>query len=202
MSVSFLRPDRHGIKQIIEHYGPLGLIENRTCDDTHYPDICAFHYTESGDQILTCDPKVCGSSAVQIASVDPKMGKALTKWKLLSKEQIDQTVQKAVKTNLERGFSFFFLRCEEIFQVLSFPPVLKKVDGGKKRTKINLNVILLDSISRPHFYRILPKAVKALHDISHDPKIQATALDFELLQSIGQQTFENMRPFFCGVVEG
>ena len=107
MSVSFLRPDRHGIKQIIEHYGPLGLIENRTCDDTHYPDICAFHYTESGDQILTCDPKVCGSSAVQIASVDPKMGKAVTKWKLLSKEQIDQTVQKAVKTNLERGFSFF-----------------------------------------------------------------------------------------------
>ena len=130
------------------------------------------------------------------------MGKAVTKWKRLSKKQIDRTVRTAVKTNLERGFSFLFLRCGEIFQVLSFPPVLKKVDGGQKRTKINLNVILLDSISRPHFYRILPRAVKALHDISHNAKIQATALDFELLQSIGQQTFENMRPFFCGVVEG
>ena len=180
----------------------MGLIENRTCDDTHYPDICAFHNTESGDQTLLCNPKVCGSSAVRISSVDPKMGKAVTKWKRLSKKQIDRTVRTAVKTNLERGFSFLFLRCGEIFQVLSFPPVLKKVNGGQKRTKINLNVILLDSISRPHFYRILPRAVKALHDISHNAKIQATALDFELLQSIGQQTFENMRPFFCGVVEG
>ncbi|PFX11831.1 hypothetical protein AWC38_SpisGene24313 [Stylophora pistillata] len=128
------------------------------------------------------------------------MGKAVTDWRLLSKEQIDLAVQKAVKTNLEKGFSFLFLRCGGIFQVLSFPPVLKKVDGGKKRTKINLNVILLDSISRPHFYRILPRAVEALQNISHDPKIKATTLDFELVQSTGQQTFENLRPIFCGVV--
>lgn len=190
------------MKQITDHYGPLGHTENRKCDDTHYPDICAFGKTESGDQTLSCDPKVCGLSAIEIASVDPEMGKAVTDWRLLSKEQIDLAVQKAVKTNLEKGFSFLFLRCGGIFQVLSFPPVLKKVDGGKKRTKINLNVILLDSISRPHFYRILPRAVEALQNISHDPKIKATTLDFELVQSTGQQTFENVRPFFCGVLEG
>ena len=61
-----------------------------------------------------------------------------------------------------------------------------KADGGKKGTRINLSVILLG----------------ALHNISHNPKIQATALDFELLRSIGKQTFEKIRPFFCDVVEG
>ena len=35
-----------------------------------------------------------------------------------------------------------------------------------------------------------------------DPNIKATALDFELAQSIGQQTFENLRPFFSGVLKG
>ena len=196
------RPDQDGIKQITDHYGPLDRIESRKCDDNHYSDICAFGKTESRNQALSCDLKVCGKSEVEIASVDPKMGKAVTDWKLLPKDQIDVTIQKAVTSNLERGFNFLFLRCGSIFQVLSFPPVFRKVDGGKKRTKINLNVILLDSISRPHFYRILPRAVKALHNISHDPKIQATTLDFELVQGIGQQTFENIRPFFCGVLEG
>lgn len=195
------RPDQDGIKQITDHYGPLDRIESRKCDDNHYSDICAFGKTESRNQALSCDLKVCGKSEVEIASVDPKMGKAVTDWKLLPKDQIDVTVQKAVTSNLERGFNFLFLRCGSIFQVLSFPPVFRKVDGGKNRTKINLNVILLDSISRPHFYRILPRAVEALHKISHDPKIQATTLDFELVQGIGQQTFENIRPFFCGVLE-
>ncbi|XP_078343835.1 uncharacterized protein LOC144629491 [Oculina patagonica] len=60
---------------------------------------------------------------------------------------------------------------------------------------------MLDSISRPHFYRILPRAVEALRKIVQDPNIKGTALDFELVQSIGQQTFENLRPFFSGVLK-
>ena len=61
---------------------------------------------------------------------------------------------------------------------------------------------MLDSISRPHFYRTMRKATEALKKISEDPTIKATALDFELVQSIGQQTFENLRPFFSGVLKG
>ena len=107
-----------------------------------------------------------------------------------------------MKTNLERGFNFLFLRCESIFQVLTFPPILKKVEEGKSKGGFNINVIMLDSISRPHFYRILPRAVESLHKIVEDPNIKATVLDFELVQSIGQQTFENLRPFFSGVLKG
>ena len=61
---------------------------------------------------------------------------------------------------------------------------------------------MLDSISRPHFYRTLPRATEALRKILQDPSIKATAMDFELLQSVGQQTFDNLRPFFSGVMKG
>ena len=130
------------------------------------------------------------------------MGKAVSDWKPLPNDTITANVQEAVKTNLERGFSFLFLRCGKNFQVLTFPPILEKVVEGKKKSRININVIMLDSISRPHFYRIMPRAVEALRKIVQDPNIKATALDFELAQSIGQQTFENLRPFFSGVLKG
>ena len=134
------------------------------------------------------------------------MGKAVSDWKTLPKKTLTAEVQDAVKTNLERGFSFLFLRCDSIFgsifQTLTFPPVLKKVAEGKSKHGIDINVIMLDSISRPHFYRIMPRAVEALRKIAQDPNIKATALDFELVQSIGQQTFENLRPFFSGVLKG
>ena len=60
----------------------------------------------------------------------------------------------------------------------------------------------MDSISRPHFYRTMRKATEALKKISEDSAIKAMFLDFELVQSIGQQTFENLRPFFSGVLKG
>ena len=187
---------------IIKHYGQPGRVENCRCDDTHYPDICAFHVTESGEQILSCDTKVCGWSAVEIASVDLQMGKAASDWKRLTKDRIDATLREAVKANLEKGFDFLFLRCGSIYQALTFPPTLKKVEDGKTRSAINVNVIMLDSISRPHFYRYIPRAAEAFRKIVRDPSIKATVLDFELVQSIGQQTFENLRPFFSGVLKG
>ena len=59
----------------------------------------------------------------------------------------------------------------------------------------------MDSISRPHFYRTMRKATEALKKISEDSTIKTMFLDFELVQSIGQQTFENLISFFCGVLE-
>lgn len=111
-------------------------------------------------------------------------------------------VEEAVKTNRKNGFGFLFIKCGEIFQALTFPPMLQKVQGDSNRSNININVIMLDSISRPHFYRILPRATGALRKILQDPNIKATAMDFELLQSVGQQTFDNLRPFFSGVMKG
>lgn len=137
-----------------------------------------------------------------MASVDPQMGKSVTNWNTLSKDRLAASVQEAMKTNQERGFDFLFLRCGSNLQVFSFPPIFKKVEDGKTRNNINVNVIMLDSISRPHFYRTMPRVVGAFKKINEDANIKARALDFELDQSIGQQTFENIRPFFSGVLKG
>ena len=201
------RPNKNGSDQIYQHYGKPGRGEERTCDDTHYPEICSFQLTESGHHKLSCDAKVCWWwSNIQIASVNPEMGKAASDWKTLPKDTLTTAVQEAVKTNLEKGFSFLFLRCScifgSIFQTLTFPPIIKKVEDGQRKRGIDINVIMLDSISRPHFYRVMPRAVEALRKIVQDPNINATALDFELVQSIGQQTFENLRSFFSGVLKG
>ncbi len=129
------------------------------------------------------------------------MGK-ITEWTPSPKETITATVQEAVITNRKNGFGFLFIRCGVILQALTFPPMLKKVEDGGNRNGINVNAIMLDSISRPHFYRILPRAVDALRKIFWDRNIKATAMDFELFQSVGQQTFDNLRPFFSGVMKG
>lgn len=206
MKFSF-RPDKNGSEHIFQHYGQPGHVDDRKCDETHYPDICSFQVTESGHHKLSCDAKVCGWWCnFKIASVNPEMGKAVREWKTLHKNNLIAEVQEAVKTNLEKGFSFLFLRCDcifgSIFQTLTFLPKLKKIEDEKSKRDIDINVIMLDSISRPHFYRIMPRAVEALRKIVQDPNIKATALDFELVQSIGQQTFENLRPFFSGVLKG
>lgn len=129
------------------------------------------------------------------------MGK-VTDWFPVSKENITLAVQDAVETNRKNEFGFLYIRCGDILQSLTFPPILKKADKGSVRSKINVNVIVLDSIARPHFYRILPRSVAALRRIARDPRIKVTALDFELFQSVGQQTFDNMRPFFSGIIKG
>lgn len=186
----------------MKYYGQPGGVEDRKCSGTRYPDICSYQQTDSGEINVSCDAKVCGSSDIQMASVDPQMGKSVTNWNTLSKDRLTASVQEAVKTNQERGFDFLFLRCGSNLQVFSFPPIFKKVEDGKTRNNINVNVIMLDSISRPHFYRTMPRVVGAFKKINEDANIKAWALDFELDQSIGQQTFENIRPFFSGVLKG
>ena len=52
---------------------------------------------------VSCDVKVCGSSEIQMASVNPEMGKAVDDWETLPKEKVTYKVQEAVKTNLENG---------------------------------------------------------------------------------------------------
>ena len=88
---------------------------------------------------MSCDVKVCGSSEIQMASVNPEMGKAVDDWETLPKEKVTYKVKEAVKTNLERGFHFLFLRCGRIFQALSFPPIFQKNENDEDIGAVNVN---------------------------------------------------------------
>ena len=187
--------------QAYSYYGRPGRVEDRKCKETRYPDICSFEETKPGYHKLFCNAEVCGSSVAEIGSVDPDLGK-VTDWLPLLKKNFTVDIKEAVEKNRNNGFGFLYIRCGDILQSLIFPPILKREENASNRSNINVNVIVLDSIARPHFYRILPRAVAALRKIAQDPEIKGTALHFELLQSVGERTFDNIRPFFSGVIKG
>ena len=64
--------------------------------------------------------------------------------------------------------------------------------------QLNINIVVQDSISRHQFYRTLPKTVKNLREIVHDPSIDATVLDFEKYQSYDSSTHSNIKKLFAG----
>ena len=87
---------------------------------------------------VSCDVKVCGSSEIQMASVNPQMGIAVDDWETIPKRKVTFKVQETVKTNLERGFHFLFLRCGRIFQALSFPPIFQKNENDEDIGAVNV----------------------------------------------------------------
>ena len=157
--ILFTRPSRVGCAQAYKYYGRPGNIEHRKCDETRHPDICSFKETKSGNHRLLCNAEVCGSSNITIGSLNAAMGK-VTDWIPTSKETITGTVQEAVETNQKNGFGFLYIKCGDILQSLIFPPILKEAENDSQRNNINVNVVVLDSVARPHFYRILPRSVE------------------------------------------
>ena len=159
---------------------------------------------------VDCDLSRCGGSPVNVASVDPSIGtlENENKWlRFYSKEKLEEYLPTIVARNSLNGFNFCFLRCKhpgktsEVMELLTFPPVMKKQSRKVNQELFNFNVLVLDSVSRAHFYRSLPRSVTSLRNIVHDPKIKATALDFELLQSVAAHTFQNMKAFFSGSIK-
>ena len=66
------------------------------------------------------------------------------------------------------------------------------------RPHINVNMVLLDSVSRAHFYRSLPSTIAAFSDINSNKTTEAEVLDFELFQSVHGHSAENIHALFSG----
>ena len=64
---------------------------------------------------------------------------------------------------------------------------------------INVNLILVDSVSRNSFYRSLPKTTSFLDDLVD--KSRTDVLDFKFVQSIKHRTYENLEALFSGFVD-
>lgn len=89
-------------------------------------------------------------------------------------------------------------------QILNLPPMSPESQpkqDNSKNTPINLNFIFIDSVSRNHFYRSLPRSVKKLDEIAASNVDGKTlVLDYELVQGIRSRTFENLQTFFSGQI--
>ncbi|XP_066926447.1 uncharacterized protein [Clytia hemisphaerica] len=76
----------------------------------------------------------------------------------------------------------------------------KNTNRSDRTAKININVVWLDSLSRRHFYRSLPKTIQRITDINSDQSTKTEILDFEMMQAVHGHTHENLIAFFEGHV--
>jgi hypothetical protein len=132
---------------------------------------------------------------------DPNYGH-VKEWEVIDPFSTRKAFEFVEKT-IHQGEPFCLIKCGSILQVLVFPPKLHMNRTlVKPEEKFNVNIVVFDSIARPHFYRMLRKSVDALRDIVNNESIPATVLDFERFQSLSMHTFENIRPLFSGVALG
>lgn len=188
------------------HSKPLKCTANKPIKD-----LCVFQETwrSSPDMItsIRCDLTACGKNPVQVITIDSEYGilADVEKWyEFATSKTLEDFIPEFVVKNSFKGLHFCYLRCRHptrnkfIKQILSFPPIMEKKDVLLNENVFNFNILVLDSVSRAHFYRSLPETVKTMRKIVHDRSNQATVLDFELLQSTAPYTFYNMRSFMSG----
>ena len=154
-----------------------------------------------------CNISPCGNNPVFAIGIDKNYGivQDRDKWaKFTNNRELQEFLVGFVVKNTASGFGYGVLSCREqyssktIKQILFFPPVVPRKLRKANPDLININILMLDSVSRAHFYRSLPKTAQTLRNIVHDPEVPATALDFELLQSMAPYTFHNLRVFMSG----
>lgn len=182
------------------------------CGNESDHQLCSFkrvhQFSSQIKATIECDTAMCGENPVYVLEVSPVFGilKERPVWKrFLTSEGLAKYLERYANTSSTHGFNFCFLVCVGkertgfIEQLFSFPS-LHKFSGGRSQDTINFNVniLVLDSVSRPHFYRALPKAVRTLREIVHLESYNATVLDFEMMQSTAAYTFHNIRALMSG----
>ncbi|XP_022790508.1 uncharacterized protein LOC111329989 [Stylophora pistillata] len=107
-----------------------------------------------------------------------------------------------------KKLNFLFVKCfimsrnESLVSQLIPVPLLVTIQEASEprhRNNINVNIVLLDSVSRAHFYRSLPKTIETFRKLSGSrDKTPARVFDFELFQSVHGHTTQNEHALFTG----
>lgn len=196
-----------------KYFGAYNLTsEPVQCDKQASRPICTFltefRFSPKDKVSVTCWRDVCSqSSPILLGCSDPEFGVVDKEedWvKFHSIGELEQDLPAIVVQNSVQGFNFCLLQCKidghMVKQALIFPPILKHAiqNAPLSKKKINVNIILEDSVSRSHFYRSMPRSVQSLRDIYRDASFQATVLDFELVQSYAAFTLPNVQFMMAG----
>ncbi|KAK3711164.1 hypothetical protein QZH41_018522, partial [Actinostola sp. cb2023] len=110
--------------------------------------------------------------------------------------------------NIKKKIHFIVLRCtlkdsnQIVSQILPLDPRLtirRNTTKSRDKNLVNINILLLDSVSRAHFYRSLPKTIEVFSKWNNDPSsAPARVFDFELFQAVEGHTTENTHALFNG----
>ena len=201
----------------------------KTCDNniTKIVEICK-RDDEVGT--FKCDLEGCRSyekPKVVVWRTDDRDGKVKRHKLFDSEKALQYSLDKISTRTMKQGYGFLILQCVEsnITNLSDFKTnhsrsddnqrdffgelvIITRTNYGphpeykrkRKNNKININIVLLDSLSRSHFYRSLPKTIKMFEQINSDRKTSAEILDFELFQAVHGHTEQNLHALFTGNV--
>ena len=176
------------------------------CEEPTEKDLCTItdkYRSNTNAQVkVRCDIGKCGNP-VYVVSLYPGTGQLEEQWKwqkFTSKAEIEGNLPSLIIRGSQNGLNFCLVQCvrnntsQLIRTVLSFPPVLEVTNShSKKPVNLDINVVVLNSVSRAHFYRSLPETVATIRNVVYDNSVTASALDFEFLQSFGPDMALDLR---------
>ena len=157
---------------------------------------------------ITCNFHQCNRDMlISVGILEPLYGNLI--WHHFVYNNVsEKTILDLANASLLQKNPFMFIECKRNVdsQLLTQLLILPLNRGTSKKLysnesvahPVNINLILIDSVSRQHFYRTLPNTVRYLQKLRSTKEWEV--LDFELFQSIKGRTFENLKALFEGEV--
>ena len=167
---------------------------------------------------VVCNKMLCNESGgangegnLKVYTLDPRDGELKLKQRFSTVRNLEKGLGNIIRETIRNKFYFLFIKCQainsphaqsnEISQLLPISPQLTIQFGKGTRSKnvLNVNILLLDSISRAHFYRSLPKTISTFKQWGkNSSKSSASVFDFELFQAVHGHTKEVTHALFTG----
>jgi hypothetical protein len=198
--------------EIAEKLHPLRP-ELHECDVSNTVEICTLDVViNHGKKILKvrCNEDVCRGApgALSVRSLNLESGKHDIVHNFSTVKQLKKALPKILNLGSLKQNNYVFLQCQQrnysIEQLLPISPRFTIKDEETKTRPdnvLNVNIILLDSVSRAHFYRSLPKTIELFKSWTRDaPHSPAQVFDFELFQAVEGHTMENTHALFTGTL--
>lgn len=142
-------------------------------------------------------------------------------WKLVKLNYLESAVISEI--NKDKHFGFVFIKCsnssglledlgqpqydeayanendDSFTQLFLYPKKFPKIAQNLKlKNRVNINFVMVDSLSRAHFYRSLPKTIGFFENLYEEA--HQKVFDYQYFQAVKQRTYESLQALFSGYV--
>lgn len=182
------------------------------CKKTGMGNVCNMEITRNGKGSkisFRCNQTLCKQGeggSFKVHSVDPTEGTASIVKEFSTARELEIGLPAIVRKNKQNKFNFVFIECvtpqgKDVSQFVPTEPgfTIEETQKIRNGNFINVNVLLIDSVARAHFYRSLPRTVATFKKWRESPnRVPAKVFDFELFQALHGHTAENTHALFTG----
>ena len=160
---------------------------------------------------VVCNRTLCfespsGKRHFVAVAFDPDQGILRRSQRFKTFKQFQTSLEDIIRETIAHKIHFLFLKCKKrngkfASQLMAIDPRLFIETSEKSRPKeaLNVNILLLDSVARAHFYRSLPETINTFKSWGRSREnAPAKIFDFELFQAVEGHTAENTHVLFTG----